>query len=138
MSSLLVQDIMSSPVVTLPAERLLPPAEELVRLARLRYLPVVDERGALLGLVTHREVLAAARARLAGDPAEDGRRVRDLMQDDTSAVTPSTSAEAAGRLLLAHRHGCLPVLDERGRVVGIVTERDYLRLAIQGLAHGPA
>jgi CBS domain-containing membrane protein len=46
---------------------------------------------------------------------------------------PETFASNAGTLLLDHRFGCLPVIDAARRLVGIVTERDYLRFAVKAI-----
>jgi CBS domain-containing protein len=143
MSVVFVRDIMSSPVITLFAEQTMPLADDLMRFKKLRHLPVVDDDGCLVGLVTHHDVLSAQLSVLSGiDRADrvalqDGVRVRELMAREIWTVTPDTTAEHAGRLLLDHRFGCLPVLDADRRVIGIVTERDFLKFALKELAHGP-
>ena len=54
------------------------------------------------------------------------------MHRDVVAATPRTSVEEASRLMLRHRIGALPVLDD-GRMVGIVTQRDLLQMLVQVL-----
>jgi len=54
-------------------------------------------------------------------------RVADVMTSRVVTVTPGTPILAAARLMLAHKISGLPVLDDDGRVVGIVTEHDLLR-----------
>ena len=56
-----------------------------------------------------------------------GRRVADLMRRDFITASPRTEVRRAAMLMRRHGVGCLPVL-ERGRVVGIVTVSDLLRL----------
>ena len=56
------------------------------------------------------------------------------MTIDVWRVHPDTRASIAGQTLLDHRFGCLPVVDDTGVLVGIITERDFLRFAIRTLA----
>jgi len=53
------------------------------------------------------------------------------MVENAITVTPETSIDDAGRLLLKHRIGCLPVVDAQGKLVGIITTTDLLRGLLQ-------
>ena len=136
MRPVLVKDLMSAPVVSLFAEQTLPLAEDIMRFKHLRHLPVVDEDRHVVGLVSHRDILRAQISSLTGlSPAQrrarqDEVRVRDIMTSEVWTVTPETLASVAGRTLLDHRFGCLPVV-EGEFLVGIVTERDFLRFAVK-------
>ena len=55
------------------------------------------------------------------------------MTTEVWTVGPDTLASVAGHTLLDHVFGCLPVVDAERRLVGIVTERDYLRFAIKAI-----
>jgi CBS-domain-containing membrane protein len=130
---------MSSPVVTFFAEQTLPLAEDVMRFKHVRHLPVVDEDNFLLGVVSHRDLLAAQPSRFAGFSAAECRarnadiRVEQIMQRDVWTVHQSALASVAGCTLFDHALGCLPVLGDDRRLVGIVTEHDYLRFAIKML-----
>jgi CBS-domain-containing membrane protein len=149
-SVVLVRHIMSSPVVTFFAEQTIPLAEDVMRLKHVRHLPVVDEDGYLLGLVSHRDLLAAQPSVFSGLTAEECRarnadvRVAQIMQRDVWSVHEGALASVAGCTLFDHKLGCLPVLGDDRRLVGIVTEHDYLRFAIKmlqlhdGQAHASA
>ena len=139
MAPVLVKHLMTSPVVTFFAEQTLPLADEIMRLKHFRHLPVVDDAGRLVGLVSHRDLLAAEistqsglnrRQRLA---IQEEVRVREIMTSDVWTVGPEVRASAAAATLLDHRYGCLPVVDGDGRLVGILTERDFLRFSIKVL-----
>jgi CBS domain-containing membrane protein len=121
----LVKHLMKSPVVSLFAEQTVPLAEDIMRFKHIRHLPVIDDEGHLVGLVSHRDLLRARKPDL---------RVRDLMTRDVWTVTPDTLASVAGRTLGDHRFGCLPVVDARHVVVGIVTEHDFLTFATKAIA----
>jgi CBS domain-containing membrane protein len=130
---------MSSPVVTFFEEQTLPLAEDVMRFKHLRHLPVVDDELRLVGLVTHRDLLRAQISTMTG-LTDDQRRareeevtVRQIMTRDVWTVTPSTLASVAGATLADHQYGCLPVVDHAHRLVGILTEHDFLRFAIKAL-----
>ncbi len=122
-----VREMMTVGVVALAPDDELSMADLLMKLEHIRHLPVIDDAGALVGLLTHRDLLRARRSTLSDAPAYPASiTARDLMQTQVDTVTPTTSALAAVRRMIEHRHGCLPVVDN-GRVVGIVTESDFLR-----------
>ena len=135
----LVKHIMTTPVVTLFAEQTLPLAEDIMTNKHLRHLPVVDDAQRLVGLVSHRDLLAAKISSLTGLTEDQRRarqdevRVRQVMTEDLWRVHPDTFASVAGRTLLDHRYGCLPVVGDGDVVIGIITERDFLRFAIKQL-----
>lgn len=99
-------------------------ALQLMRVARLRQLPVVAD-GVLLGVLSYRVLVEAA-------GAGDAERVEQVMSPETETADPRMAvAEAAARIARSPG-GCLPVVEPgpRGpRLVGIVTEADLLSLA---------
>jgi CBS domain-containing membrane protein len=136
MAPVLVRDLMTAPVVTLFAEQTLPLADDIMRFKHLRHLPVIDDARRLVGLVSHRDILRAQISGLVGFTAEERRarqdhvRISQIMTRDVWTTTPDASASSAGALLLDHAFGCLPVVDRDGALIGIVTERDFLRFAV--------
>lgn len=123
----IVAELMSRDVVTLKETQNLALADELLRLHRIRHLPVV--RGEkLVGLVTHRDLLRAA-AQRRGDPAEQPLWASDIMVRDVKTVRPDTSLREAVDLMLDNKYGCLPVVGEDGSLRGILTEADLVRYA---------
>ncbi len=139
MAAVLVKHVMTTPVVTFFREQTLPLAEDVMRIHRFRHLPVIDSDGRLVGLVTQRDLLRAQISFLTGLSSDERRarqeevRISRLMTKDVWTVSPDTLASHAGRTLIDHRFGCLPVVDERQVLRGIVTERDFLRFAIKTL-----
>jgi CBS domain-containing membrane protein len=130
----LVRDLMSGNVVTLTRGQSVTFARELMQLKCLRHLPVVDEQGLLVGLVTHRDLLAAAISSLAPLSAAEREElqfrvpVARAMREQVWTIDPEAPADAAARLMLDHRIGCLPVTEGR-RLVGILTEADLVEAA---------
>lgn len=135
MREMLVKDLMTQNVITLQREQSIPLAQELMRLRRIRHLPVVDEAGTLVGLVTHRDLLAAQVSALSQLTQRDREElqlfipVAKIMRVNTWTVTPETPALEAARIMLDHGFGCLPVVRQQ-RLVGIVTEADFLDLLL--------
>jgi CBS domain-containing protein len=103
---------------------------------RIRHLPVVRQRR-LVGIITHRDLLAASFSIFAEvDRGEQRRifstvRVVELMHRDVVTVQPDLAVAEAARILLDNKYGCLPVVDDGGALIGIVTEADFLRLTVR-------
>jgi len=55
------------------------------------------------------------------------------MTRDVWTVRPEALASIAAQTLLDHKYGCLPVVDDEGKLVGIVTDRDFLHFAMKVL-----
>jgi CBS domain-containing protein len=130
----MVADLMSREVVTIAPEVSLAEAWTTMQQSRIRHLPVVSSRGELVGLLTHRDLLAAAQSRVTFPDEADRMRmlswahVDDVMETHVSTVGSQTPAADAGSRMAEHKIGCLPVVDE-GRLVGLVTEHDFLHWA---------
>lgn len=128
-----VADLMTADVTTISPRDTLEFVEEAMQVFRFRHLPV-EEDGHLLGVLTHRDILRTAASTLAEGNAATTEKlhrrhtVGDVMTRDMKTVTPDTPLVEAGRILTATKIGCLPVVEE-GRLVGIVTESDFVRLA---------
>lgn len=139
MTPVLVKHLMTSTVVTFFAEQSMPLAEDVMRFKHFRHLPVIDDDGRLVGLVSHRDLLAAQISNRTGLTPDDRRAVQDevrmkhIMTKDVWTVGPEVNASIAAATLLDHKFGCLPVVDESRVLVGIVTERDFLRFAMKVL-----
>ena len=133
MAKTLVRNIMSSPVEYLSVGDSLDLARHLMTAGRIRHLPVIDGNERLIGLVTHRKLLGAWVSH--GDPKHERPReiareipVDMLMETKVLTIAPDAPAAEAARLIEAHKIGCLPVV-AAGKLVGIVTEADFVRFA---------
>jgi len=131
-----VKDLMTSPVFSLRETDSLHNARSLMDLQRIRHLPIVTVDNVFTGLVTHRDVLSATISQLAGlDPEtqkeiDAGIPIREIMRTDITSVDEDASLKDAAQLLLNHKYGCLPVVQD-GELSGILTEADFLRLTIK-------
>jgi len=127
-----VGELMTRDLVTLKETQNLAVADELLRLNRIRHLPVVRE-DKLVGLITHRDLLKAA-TRKSPDPAKQPLWAADIMNREVRTVRPDTSLKEAVKVMLDNKFGCLPVVGEAGNLLGILTEADLVRYAQQLIA----
>lgn len=134
---------MSAPPVTVSRTDTLAFAEELMSVERVRHLPVVDG-DVLVGLVSQRDLLAASISTLSEPSDEDDlemkrrHEVARVMRGTIETISPDARAESAAESMLTHRVGCLPVVDERHHLLGIVTSADFVRVARDILSHHEA
>lgn len=124
---------MTRGVVTLGPNDKLTTADDVMRLGRIRHMPVVDD-GELVGIVSQRDLFRGTLLRALGygrgveDRVLDAMFVKDAMTTEVATVGPDTPlAEAAG-LMLERKIGCLVVADE-GELLGILTEADFVAMA---------
>ena len=120
-----VADFMTKDLVTVRESDDVALAESLLRLGGIRHLPVVQQ-GRLVGLLTQRDVLRSGQS---GKPGARTLLVGEVMTRDLTTVRPAMALTQAARLMLERKFGCLPVCDDEGRLVGIVTEADFVRFA---------
>ena len=130
-----VADIMTDHVETLDPEDDIDLASMIMRLDRLRHLPVVED-GRLVGIISDRDILRAQQSSLSGASKEEARRfnmrikAKDVMTRKVETTTPETSVLEAAEVLRERGYGCLPVMAD-GVVIGIVTPTDFLGLVVQ-------
>ncbi len=131
-----VSDLMTEDVFTLKRTDTLSDARELMQLAKIRHLPVVDEDHKFIGLITHRDLLSFAISRFAEIETQERIEMESvlfigsIMQTEIASVNAQTLLVEAAEILYRNKYGCLPVLDDNGKLTGIITEADFLRLAI--------
>lgn len=128
-----VADLMTPKPITVAPEAPVHEAFELMQERRIRHVPVVDAAGALQGIVSQRDLLSHAHA--GSHPGRDAwgdATIADVMNEQVDTVTADCCAAETARHMLRTKRGSLPVVDERGVLVGIVTEADFVRLAVRG------
>ena len=129
-----VGQFMSTDLFTVNPDDLIDLAASVMDWRHIRHVPVEDQEGRLVGLVTHRGLLRMMISRGNSEPVT----VREIMVSDPVVVSPSTSSLDAIDIMRTHRVGCLPVV-ENDQLVGIVTSYDFLeastKLFQQHLSH---
>ena len=121
-----VRDCMTCDPVTVRPESDPLAAVALLKCGGFRRLPVVDAEGRLVGIVAHNDLTVFLSK--AGSPGVIKRqhRVDQVMSREVMAATPDCPLEEAASLMVEHKIGSLPVVEE-GRLVGIITETDIFR-----------
>ncbi len=138
---MLVQDRMTPNPTTITSDTSLKDALELIRSHPFRHLPVVDQEGKLVGIVTEKSLVYAS-------PSSDlslsifevnyllsRTLVGQVMQGEVVTVLPSLPIEEAARVMIDRRIGCLPVVED-GELVGIISDTDIFRVLVEGLGGG--
>lgn len=132
-----VNQLMASPVHSLPTGSNLQEAEQLMGSKQIRHLPIVNADNQVVGLLTQKEFLAEAfritdrfgaqnlKTYLAKTPVEQ------CMNTDIHSIAPTLTLKEAAQRLLDTRLGCLLVTDEQQQLLGIVSSKDFVRLSIE-------
>lgn len=132
---LTVGDLMTTKLFTLLESDTLYTAKQIMEMARVRHVPIVDAKDSFIGLITHRDMLSLAISKLSDiddstqDELDAGIPLHEIMRTGVTTVASRTLLRDAAQMLLENKYGCLPVVDD-GKLVGIITEADFLRLTI--------
>ncbi len=138
-----VGEVMRTQLWTVDTQTSLEEAQALMEEHSVRRLPVLDEDGELVGILSRgdvREATSVEAAQMpnpyAPDAEKDWLTVWEVMTRDPLVVTPESSLADAVELMLTHKIGGLPVVSTlsgpgRRQLVGIVTDTDVFRLVLQ-------
>jgi len=135
--ALLVRHLMTSEPAALSPNDDLAALYDLLDTRHVRHVPVVDADGDLVGLVTHRDLLRCALGEEADLPLSLQREmltqktVEEIMTSDPETVEPDTDIVVAAQIMLENKYGCMPIV-EGSRLVGILTESDFVRYLAEG------
>ncbi|MDP6037833.1 MAG: CBS domain-containing protein, partial [Candidatus Latescibacteria bacterium] len=124
------EQIMSAPIVSIERDMRIDKAQEMVKQKRFRHVPVISTDGMMRGIVSDRDLFALSDSHGISKSGV----VEDIMTKDVLTATPNTSIREIARVLFEERIGCMPIVDEADRVVGIITRSDILRALIK---HAP-
>jgi acetoin utilization protein AcuB len=136
-----VQEWMNKDVVTVTPDESFRTAMHLIRQKGIRHIPVVEGKR-LVGIVTDRDLRQAAPSGATDLSIHELHyllekvTVRDIMTKKVVSIRPDQTVEDAALLLLGHRIGGLPVVQD-GELCGIITETDILQAFLQLRGKGP-
>lgn len=131
------RDLMTRPVKTLGRNDRLSMADEVMRTERIRHLPVLDDAGRVVGVVSQRDLFLNALVRALGfgsatrDKTLATLLVKDVMSDGAVTTTPDTPIADAARLMVERKIGCLPIV-EGDELIGILSESDIVSAVARG------
>mgnify|MGYP003700387673 CR=1 FL=1 len=123
-----VGQYMVTDLFTVQEDELIDLAASIMDWEKVRHVPVEDTEHRLVGVVSYRELL-----RLLADPKKDTETVAvgKVMRRDPVCVSPDTTTLEAIEIMRKHSISCLPVTTPDRKLVGIVTEHDFMRIAGQ-------
>ncbi len=125
-----VKEVMVKEIATLDVNDELSLANDIMRLGRIRHLPVVDG-GRLAGIISERDLFRSSLAQALGYGGQASRdlmktlRIKDIMVKEVTTISPDAKLCEAVRLMMDKKIGCLPVVDG-GHLVGLITETDVM------------
>ena len=129
-----VSELMTREPYTLGPDDTLADARKLMAEHHIRHIPIVSGDGNLVGLVSQRDVLAAEDSTVLN--AEGGPDSKDayvalsaIMTSPVQTVDEHAGLRGTALHLQKNKMGCLPVIKE-GRLVGIITDSDFVAIAI--------
>jgi CBS domain-containing protein len=124
---------MTQEVATLERNDKLSIADNVMRLGRIRHMPVLDEEGSLVGLISQRDLFRGALLKALGYGSNAEQKmlemvvVKEVMTTGILTIAPDASLHEAAQLMVEKKIGCLPVVDGE-KLVGILTEGDFVAL----------
>jgi len=125
------QDLMTEAPVTVSVGSTIREAARLLQTLDIRHLPVVNEEGSLVGMLSDRDLRGLAPLVVGGDfeGSPDGldARVSSVMSADVLSVETEDDVAVVVELMLDNKVGAVPVVDGDGALVGIVSYMDVLR-----------
>ncbi|MBI5893004.1 MAG: CBS domain-containing protein [Deltaproteobacteria bacterium] len=128
-----VSGIMTKGLITISMDATLLEAKEIMENENIRHLPVVDDDNKLAGFITERDILMNISPRLGtiSEKKEDrdtlGKKVHRVMTRNPITVTLDSDVADAAKILASKKISGIPVVDDKGVLMGIVTVIDILK-----------
>jgi len=134
---------MTRKVITVDPDKTVFEAQELMADNHIRHLPVIDQNQQLIGIVTDRDIRSALPYNFIKDSCSPEQRekicsltVKDIMAVDPITVSPTFTIQDALLMIQKSKVGALPVVEDDGKLSGILSVRDLLRAFINVLGIG--
>lgn len=134
---MLVVDWMTPNVVAVKPETSLLKCRNLLKEKNIRRLPVVDEGNKVVGIVSDRDVKGASPSKATTLEVHEMQyllaelKARDIMTPRPITVKPEATVEEAALLMLDKKIGGLPVVNDDGALIGIITDQDLFKLLVE-------
>jgi CBS domain-containing protein/gamma-glutamylcysteine synthetase len=123
-----VGQLMSTDLFTVNEDEPIDLAAHVMDWKHIRHVPVEDSDNRLVGLVSHR-ALVRLMARALTEGLDRTVLVGEVMARQVVTVNPETATLEAFEMMKRHQVSCLPVVDQNHRLVGIITERDFMGIS---------
>jgi acetoin utilization protein AcuB len=135
---MLVRERMSRKPVTVTADTPITEALKVMRQKQVRRLPVLDQEGRMVGIVSEKDLLYASPSPATSLSIYEMHymlthlQTSELMSTQVITVTPETPVEEAARIMADNKIGGLPVMDG-AKLAGIITETDIFKVFLEML-----
>ena len=110
---------------------------------RIRHIPVVDRTGVLEGIITQRDLFKNNPPHKAEDGSwyydtaeADNLILRHVMTPKPYTLKPEDTLDKAVLAMAQFKYGCIPIVDDKGKVCGIITQMDIIFIAANILVEG--
>ena len=128
---MMVKDVMKTQLVTLNADSKHGFANDIMYLGRIRHLPVV-KGDTIVGILTQRDLYRSSLTSILTNWKEnkeflDSIKVSEVMTKNVITVAPDATIEEAAQIMIDKKVGGLPVVKEKNKLVGLITETDVLQ-----------
>lgn len=140
MEKMLLKDVMTPNPVTLNIDDSFCRVAQIFQEKDIRHLPVVNSQGLILGIISQRDLnrITSPQKGPEGDylydPAELTKYIlKQHVIHKVFTLSPEDPLEKAVELMAEHKLGCIPVVDSDGRVIGITTVTDMMKLFLKSL-----
>ncbi len=119
-----VKDVMEPNTYFLYEEDTVLHASKFMKEERIRNLPVVDQNKKLVGLITLREIIET----VFRNPDKILVRGAMLKQEQVTCIEPDEDLKNAIEVMMKNKFGCLPVVDKKGNLIGVISEANLLKI----------
>lgn len=141
---MLIREWMTQDVITVTPDTSMMKASKILKENRIRRLPVVDAEGRLIGIVSDRDIKEASPSKATTLDMHElyyllsEIKVKDIMTRDPFTVRADDTVETVALNMIEKRIGGLPVIDDAGKLVGIISDSDVFKvlITITGVRHG--
>ena len=122
MPAITVSNIMSKNIYSLNENRTVADAARVMKETKTGSILVVNPQGVIVGVVTERDLVY----KVIAEGRDLNTRLKDVMSKDIKTVKPSSTLAEAAKIMIEMEVRHIPVVDEAGRPVGILSIRDLI------------
>ena len=141
---MLIREWMTKDVVTASLDVSMLKISKMMKEYGIRRVPVVDDNNKVIGIVSDRDVKDASPSKATTLDMHElyyllsEIKARDIMTPDPFTVNIKETVERVAMVMLKHKIGGLPVVDDDGKLAGIITDRDLFKVLVEitGVRHG--
>jgi CBS domain-containing protein len=119
---------METELFTVQKDDIIDLVAEMMNWRKIRYMPVENSKGHLVGLITTRLMMRHYSDKIAQQKEGKNILVKDIMIKSPISIGPSSSIVEALQIMRTQRIGCLPVVKDK-ELIGLITEMDFLRIS---------